>query len=866
MNRSLLLIGFFLSLFTSLTGVAAHFPSDSIPAHPFDSIPSHPMSTGTPGFSEHLPPGPGTGSLSGRITDKAGTPMSGASIYIPDLKMGVVADSTGYYHFNSLPSGKYLVEAHYVGYKTFTKSVTVSGPVTADFLLSDEYVEESPVVVTGLSKATQIKRNPVPIVSVTHDYLVQNLSTNAIDAIAKIPGIRAVTTGPNVSKPFIRGLGYNRILTLYDGIRQEGQQWGDEHGIEVDQYAVERVEVIKGPASLSFGSDALAGVVNLIPTQPPPDGKMIGDLTLDYQTNNKYIGGSAMLSATKNGFEWMGRISHKQAVDYQDKIDGRVFGTAFNETDANGSIGLHRKWGYSHLDFVLYDDLQEIPDGSRDSLTRRFTRQISEADTVRQIVSQQDLDSYKIEPLHQHVQHYRIYSGNSFTLGEYGRLQVNLGFQRSVRREFSHPVLYTIPGLYLQSNSYTYDVKYFLPEFDEWNIAVGVNGMYQQNTATNGTEFIIPNYHQFDFGPFLLAKRTIERLDIAGGIRFDTRSFSEDQLYTRPDPVTGFDKAVFGPDTAGAALQFPNVSKNFSGWSGSLGATYNFSEHFSAKANIARGFRAPNIAELSANGVHPGTNIYQVGNPDFKPEFSLQEDIGFVYSSHFVVATLDLFNNFITNYIYNQKISKTDGADSMDNSGDTYFRFVSSRAQLYGGEFSVDFHPVKALHFENSLSIVYGTNKGDQPKSLGDSAKYLPFIPPTHGISELRYEFASKQSRLVHAFVKVQLEYYAAQDRAFLAYNTETPTASYSLFNAGVGGGFTDKKGKTIFNVYLTGNNLFDVAYYDHLSRLKYFLFSPTDTNPSHGIYNMGRNISLKVDFPLDFSLKHASPPTEGTE
>jgi len=852
MNRLLSGAGLFLLLFIFICGAAA---------------------SSLPGVTDSLPTGsatrmsPGTGSLSGKITDKTGTPLPGASIYIADLKLGVVADTAGFYKFNSLPSGKYLIEAHSIGFKTLTKTVTVSGPVTADFILSDEYVEESPVVVTGLSKATQIKRSPVPIVSVTHEYLVTNLSTNAIDAIAKIPGVRAVTTGPNVSKPFIRGLGYNRILTLYDGIRQEGQQWGDEHGIEVDQYGVERVEVIKGPASLSFGSDALAGVVNLIPTQPPPEGKMIGDLTLDYQTNNKFFGGSAMLGATKNGLEWMARISHKQAIDYQDKIDGRVFGTAFKETDANASLGLHRKWGYSHLDFVLYDDLQEIPDGSRDSATRRFTRQVSEKDSAdRQIVSDADLNSYSIEKLHQHVQHYRIFSGNSFILGEYGRLQVNLGFQRSVRREFSHPVLYTIPGLYLQSNSYTYDLKYFLPDFDNWNIAVGINGMYQDNTSTNGTEFIIPSYHQFDIGPFLLAKRSIDKLDISGGLRFDTRAFHNSGLYTRPDPVTSFDRPVNGPDTAGADHPFSNYSKNFSGYSGSLGATYNFSDHFSIKANIARGFRAPNIAEISANGVHPGTNIFQLGNPDFKPEFSLQEDIGFVFSSHYVVATLDLFNNFITNYIYNQKVSKVDGADSMDNSGNTYFRFVSSKAQLYGGEFSIDIHPVKALHFENSLSIVNGTNKGVQTKALGDSAKYLPFIPPTHGTSELRYEFGWKQSHLVHAFIKIQMEYYAAQNRAFLAYNTETPTAGYTLFNAGIGGGFTDKKGRTLFNVYLTGNNLFDRTYYDHLSRLKYFLFSPTDTNPSHGIYNMGRNISLKVDFPLDFSLKHSNTPAEGAE
>jgi len=811
-----------------------------------------------------VPPySPGTGTLSGKVSGQDGKPVVGATVYIADLKLGVVTDTAGFYRFNSLPSGRYLIEARSIGFKAITKTVTISGPITQDFTLSDAYVEESPVVVTGLSKATQIKRSPVPIVSVSHSYLVTNLSTNAIDAIAKIPGIRAVTTGPNVSKPFIRGLGYNRILTLYDGIRQEGQQWGDEHGIEVDQYAIDRVEVIKGPASLSFGSDALAGVVNLIPTQPAPEGKMIGGLTLDYQTNNKYIGGSAMLGATKNGLEWLARISHKQAVDYRNKIDGRVFGTAFNETDANASLGLHRKWGYSHLDFVLYDDLQEIPDGSRDSATGKFTRQIYEgdADTVRQIVSQSDLDSYKMEKLHQHVQHYRIYSGNSFILGNYGRLQVNLGFQRSIRREFSHPVLYTIPGLYLQLNSYTYDVKYFLPEFDNWNLTVGVNGMYQDNNTTKGTEFVIPSYHQFDIGPFLLAKRSFDKLDISGGLRFDTRSFKNFELYTSPDPVTNFDRPVYGADTVGADRQFSNYSKTFSGYSGSIGATYNFSDHFSVKANIARGFRAPNIAEISSNGVHPGTGIYQLGNPDFKPEFSLQEDIGLVLSSHYVVATLDLFNNFITNYIYNQRVTGVGGVDTFYQ-GNQIFHFVSSKARLYGGEASIDIHPVKALHFENSLSIVYGANKGAQSKALGDSAKYLPFIPPTHGISELRYEFNVKQSRIAHAFVKVQVEYYAAQDRAFLAYNTETRTAGYTLVNTGIGGSFNDRKGKTIFNLYLNANNLFDVAYYDHLSRLKYFLYSSTDTNPAHGIYNMGRNISFKLDFPLDFNLDKGKSPS----
>lgn len=794
--------------------------------------------------------------LSGNVTDaKSGEPLASATVYIPDLQTGVITDSAGHYTFKPLPAGSYLIEVRYIGHKTITRNIRIIGSVKSDFALTENAVEESEVVVTGLSKATQIKRSPVPIISVSHDFLIKNLSSNVIDAIAKVPGVSTLTTGPNVSKPVIRGLGYNRILTLFDGIRQEGQQWGDEHGIEVDQYSIEKIEVIKGPASLSYGSDALAGVVNLIPYQPAPEGKKVGNITAEYQGNNGMFGGSVMLGGAKNGFEWMGRLSHKQARDYQNKIDGRVYNTAFNETDANLALGLHKKWGYSHLNFSLYNDLQEIPDGSRDSATRKFTRQITEADTFRSIVSDEELKSYSISGLHQHVQHYRLYSGNSFRIGE-GRIGVNLGFQSSRRQEFSHPEYLSIPGLDLQLNTYSYDVKYYFPQYDGWSISMGVNGMYQTNDVTRGTEFVIPSYHQFDVGPFVLVKKTIDKLDIAGGLRYDNRSFHNKALFTNAAPVTGFDQPVYGADTAGADKHFSDYKHNFSGGSGSIGATYNFTDKVSVKANLARGFRAPNISEISANGVHPGTGLYQVGNPDFKPEFSLQEDFGIAYTSRQLVVNFSIFNNVLSNYIYNQRLSSVNGGDSLSHSGTQEFptyKFQQGKVQLYGGELSVDIHPVKPLHFENSMSLVYGNNKSTSVKDRNDSNRYVPFIPPVHGTSEIRYDFEAKSRHLVNGFVKIQLAYYATQNRVYLLDNTETPTAGYTLFNAGAGVGLTNSKGQVVCNFYLMGNNLFDVAYQDHLSRLKYFEPYPNDPRGHYGVYNMGRNIGLKVDVPLNF-------------
>ena len=142
--------------------------------------------------------------------------------------------------------------------------------------------------------------------------------------------------------------------------------------------------------------------------------------------------------------------------------------------------------------------------------------------------------------------------------------------------------------------------------------------------------------------------------------------------------------------------------------------------------------------------------------------------------------------------------------------GNQTFQFQAARAHLYGGEVSLDIHPIKRIHFENSVSIVYGDNKGVKGKALNPDAKYLPFIPPAHGISEVRFDFSAKSAHIVKGFIKAQLEYYAAQNRAYLEFGTETPTPGYALFNAGIGGTFTNKNGKSILSVYIMGNNLFD--------------------------------------------------------
>jgi iron complex outermembrane receptor protein len=464
------------------------------------------------------------------------------------------------------------------------------------------------------------------------------------------------------------------------------------------------------------------------------------------------------------------------------------------------------------------------------------------------------LNSYKISALHQHVQHYDFYDANSFDLGS-GRLAVNLAFQKSIRREFSHPEV-QIPGLYLLLNTYTYDTKYYFNEKNGFSVTAGINGMYQDNNVTKGTEYIIPSYHQFDVGPFVYISKRMDKMEISGGLRYDVRDYNSQDLYASTDPVTGFDHVVTGKDTAGAQHLFSAYQHTFSGMSGSIGLSYKFNDQFSMKANLGRGYRAPNVSEISANGVHPGTNMYQIGNLNFKPEFSLQEDLGATFNSTHVTINADVFNNNIQNYIYNEKLDNVAGQDSVIVPGNQTFKFVASRANLYGGELSIDIHPHPWdwLHFENSLSMVYAVNRGVAGEGkLSDSAKYLPFIPPLHTISELRANIKKAGNIFANAFVKVQFEVYATQNRVYLLNNTETPTPGYQLFNAGFGTDVLNKKGKSMFNIYFLGNNLFNVAYQSGLNRLKYFEPYPGNFTGHDGIYNMGRNFSIKVNVPLRF-------------
>ena len=798
-----------------------------------------------------------TGVFKGHVTAN-NEPLSYASVNIQGLGKGVSTNTKGYFEIKNIPPGTYGITITSIGYETDTIRITINNnePAVRNVSLKEKPSRLNEVVVTGVSRATQLRSNPVPIAVMSKKEIEQHVNNNIIDAIIKgVPGVSAVTTGPNISKPFIRGLGYNRVLTLYDGIRQEGQQWGDEHGIEIDQYGIGRAEVVKGPASLTYGSDALAGVINLIPYIPNgDDGKLNGDFITDYHTNNGMIGTSIGLSYKQNNWKYAFRATAKTAHDYQNKIDGFVYNTGFREFNLSGIARVDKSWGYSQIGATLYDNRQEIPDGSRDSLSRRFTKQIYEAgqDDIknRPIVSNDELHSYSIAPLHQRIQHYRVYNTNSFKTGD-GSINTSLGFQQSIRREYNHPTVPEQAGLYVVLNTINYDVRYNLPSFGGVETTAGINGMYQSNRSKAATDFPIPDYNLFDAGGFLFAKKTFGRIDISGGLRYDTRHVTWNNFYVGTDAQTGFGRQAHLPDTAGTSLQFPNFSHNYRGFSGSLGLTYNISDRLLLKANIARGYRAPNITEIGSNGLDPGAHIVYLGNRSFNPEFSLQQDLGFIAYLPDMDIIAEVFNNNINNYIYQAKLNDANGNPVIIVPGNSTYQYQQSKARLYGAELTLNLHPrsIKWLALDNSLSYVSGINK-NQPliDKYGEAAKYLPFIPPLHIRSALRATLPGTYGVFTKLNARIEADGYANQDHFYALDNTETFTKGYTLFNAGLGFTIKAEKAKSSFyEFFIQGDNLFDTAYQANLNRLKYFEYYKSSPNGHMGIYNMGRNLSFKA-------------------
>ena len=675
------------------------------------------------------------------------------------------------------------------------------------------------VTVTGVTGDTKLKHATAPVSIVSPQVLRATASTNIIDAIAHQPGVSQLTTGGSISKPIIRGLGYNRVVVMSEGVRQEGQQWGDEHGVEVDGSSVNSVEILKGPASLMYGSDAMAGVVILHSKPTLAEGDMRANVSSEYQTNNGLFNYNLSIAGNQHGFVWDARFSDKMAHAYKNKYDGYVPGSQFRERAGRLMLGVDKTWGHSRLTWTAYHLTPGIVEGERNPETGELE------------CSTNNVKTYGKSLPFQQVKHYKLVWDNSLSLSS-GYLKAIIGYQQNRRQEFEESA--DEYELFFKLHTLTYDLRYLTHEWDGWKFSTGIGGMYQKS-GNEGEEYLIPDYRLFDFGIYATTTKAIgDSWTLNGGVRYDHRRLHGDELIEDGD------------------MRFTDFSRHFNGLTGSIGAVCNINKHFNVRLNLARGFRTPNMSELSSNGVHEGSIRYELGNQQLKAEYSLQADLGLDFTSRYVSAQVALFANRIDNYIFTHRLNQE------IEEGYLTYAYTQGDARLLGFEAGIDFHPVHSIHFSNSFSYV-------DARLMHASAdtKYLPFTPAPHWASELKWELfhhshttvnhhhttdAAHRSLFNNLYVAAGLDCYLKQTHIYSADDTETKTPGYALLSLSAGSDI-QVKGRKVAELYITADNLLDKAYQNHLSRLKY-----ADVNAAtgrRGIFNMGRNITFKIVVPL---------------
>ncbi len=648
-----------------------------------------------------------------------------------------------------------------MGYNNSIKTVNLlHGDTILYITLSKEIVQSQEVVVSGVTIGAQ-HENAIKIdVMRSRDILLSG-TPNFMESLTKVPGVDMISKGQGISKPVIRGLSMNNILVMNNGIRIENYQFSEDHPLGIDGNSVGRVEIIKGPASLLFGSDAIGGVLNFIKEQPAPTGKIEGDYEMQLHSNTLGIDNSLGVKGASEHFFGGLRLSTKNNADYIQGDGNFVPNSRFNEVTFNSNFGFTGKVGTAKL---FYDN---------------FSQNLGI--TAPPVISLIKDRGRKTEIWFQDLNHQMISSENNIYIGKL-KWVINGGWQQALRKL---KTTLEVPVIEMRLNTLTYESKLYFPTTKKTQYIFGVQGMVQNNrNLNNRLSQFLPDADISNVGVVALAKYAFnDNLKMQGGLRFDTNKTET------IESTTGIQN--------GNAAQVSNQSSNFSG---SLGLTWRPAEKINFRLNLAKAYRVPNLSELTSNGMHG--NRYEIGNPDLAPQNSYESDFSIHYHSSFLSFDLAAFYNKINNYIF---ISPTQDTTS---AGVVIYRFSQTDASLFGGEAGIHFHPKKLpwLHIKGTYASVVG-------KQLNND--YLPFIPA----QKFRYEIRMKRDKMGF------LNNPSAEISAISALKQnhpspfETATAGYTLVNFNINSGVKVLQQTLILGVSV--NNIFDVQYFDHLSTLK---------------------------------------------
>ena len=617
-------------------------------------------------------------------------------------------------------------------------------------------------------------------------------------SISRLPGVSIITTGPGIAKPSVRGLSFNRVLVYDQGVRLENQQWGEEHGIGISSSGVESVEVVKGPLYVLYGSDAMGGVVYVQPESYNSSEGISIDYTGVYNSNYNGLTNNLGLSGKSDNFSYMIRADVIDNGEFSTP-DGEIENTWFTQNNLKAGIAYETDNFKSDLRFSLTNSEIGIPHMDEEHEEH--------GDDDHDEHEDEDHDDHDEEAHYQELSHSTLTWKNTFDMGNNHILDVVLAHQLNTRKEFGgheeeehddhgdddheeedhddHDEEGHEEGeaeLDMELETKSADIRLTMPQSENLNLVIGTNLLSQEN-KNFGHEELVPDSEMSDFGLFALGQVNInESSQALIGVRYDSRSISS-----------------------------ANTSNDYSSFNGSIGLKKDFSNS-TLRLNLSSGFRAPNLIELFADGVHHGSFQYKRGNINLSAETSLQTDFSFQINNDDSLISFDLFYNSINDYIY-----LSPGSEFED--GYRVYNYLQQNSKLYGGEIHLNKQTsLSWLKYYSSLEYIFGES------SDGEA---LPFISPLTFNQVFNVDFGNDYSLEIDFIAK------AKQGRVSLF---EEKTDGYTLLNLS-GVWETELLGNDL-DVFWSVDNVFDKEYYDHLSRLK-----------TAGIHEMGRNISVGLKY-----------------
>ncbi|MDZ7608213.1 MAG: TonB-dependent receptor [Cyclobacteriaceae bacterium] len=758
-------------------------------------------------------------SIDGHIISSDGDALPNTNILFARSRV-FVSDDHGDFAITGLARGQYELQFFYIGYDTLTVNVAIDKKdVHLDIKMQENHLSLNEVIVFGDHYRTGRVEQSQTVVTVGEDFIKSQNTGTLMNSLQKLPGISAINTGVGIAKPVIRGMSFNRVLVMDKGIKQEGQQWGADHGLEIDQFDLEKIEIVKGPASLQYGSDAIGGALRILPPVTDVGNQLEGDLFTTYKSNNALVGISAGVRAVRNGNNVRARMSYQDFGDYGVPANSftyngfvlpiynqRLKNTAGNEKDFSLSMGMQRTRMSSSISVSNFNQRSGLFPGA--------------TGIPREYQLEDDGDSRNIDLPTQKVNHLKVISNTTWLFGS-NWLEADFGYQYNKRQELGNPHAHGYQptpegdlalGLDLQTLSA--NVRYNINLNEKISGIAGLQAQYQQNERS-GYEFLLADFTTATAGVFLYQEYTpSHQFSMNAGVRYDYGMRDIDE-YSEPDYTT--------TDQQDSILRNPPIFRTFNDVSAALGFSYYPSIHFNAKFNLGTSFRMPTAAELSSNGVHHGTFRHEKGDPSLQSERGLQTDLNLTWQKKNLYFLITPFFAYFDKYIY---LAPQSYFSDLPAGGQVY-QYTQNDAVFTGLEAEYDWDFWNFFGFHTAAEYVWNLNL--------DTNLPLPFTPPFSWLAELEYTCIVNQGLIARYNISAEYQFFAAQNRVD---RNEHATPGYNL--VGLTTSTDIRLGKKNLRLSLSAINLLNTKYMNHLSRYRIL-----------NLPEQGRNIIVSLNVPL---------------